>query len=358
MTYFFGALITAFYLPWYPRSGVEFRWVVILVGISALMWAERRELPWTLAVKLFAAFYVLATCSLAWSDYPLLSIGRWFELTALAVVFYLGGVLERVDELLTGLIIGLVPSVLLLPFQLAGWSPVEQWSVPAGVFVSKLQLVEVAVPLLFVSVARGWWWSALICASAAILPSVRGAWLALVVTSLIAMTRRPRCDWRCLTGATCLLLLFAVALGVLLNPITVQHRLLIWSETIAALTPLGHGLGSHLPVYGAAHAHNDFLEIAYELGVPGVMLFVVAISSLTRFGGEWHGIVSLVILSLTSFPLQNPASSVVFALLAGGLAVDRWRAWYDDRDERDRVREELFADVRRSPAGYPVRGRS
>jgi O-antigen ligase len=104
--------------------------------------------------------------------------------------------------------------------------------------------------------------------------------------------------------------------------------------------PFGSGLGSFLRVYRlyespdtvtttyVIHAHNDYAELALELGLPGVILFLLflawwttAVWSVWRNGGggpfaRAASIASSAILvhSLVDFPLRTAAISACFAM--------------------------------------------
>ena len=129
----------------------------------------------------------------------------------------------------------------------------------------------------------------------------------------------------------------------------VQSREQILQTTEKALAdylPLGSGLGSFVKVYRlyespdtvtneyVIHAHNDYAEVALELGVPGIILLVVFLvwwivqcQAIWRKGegGPWAraaSIASATILvhSLVDFPLRTAAISACFAMCLALLA--------------------------------------
>jgi O-antigen ligase len=119
-------------------------------------------------------------------------------------------------------------------------------------------------------------------------------------------------------------------------------------QAIADTMPLGSGLGSFLQVYRlyespdrvtpeyVVHAHNDYAELALELGVAGVVLilcflawWLAAARAAWRMGGggpyaRAASIASAVILihSLVDFPLRTAAISAAFAMCLA-LLIDR-----------------------------------
>jgi O-antigen ligase len=117
---------------------------------------------------------------------------------------------------------------------------------------------------------------------------------------------------------------------------------------IADFMPLGSGLGTFVKVYPlyespdsvtneyVVHAHNDYAEVALELGIPGILLLLAFLGWwLTLIGSAWlsggayaraASVASAAILfhSLVDFPLRTGAMSAVFAMCLG-LLVDQPR---------------------------------
>jgi O-antigen ligase len=131
-----------------------------------------------------------------------------------------------------------------------------------------------------------------------------------------------------------------------------QSREVILNTTGKAISdfmPLGSGLGSFVRVYRlyespdsvsteyVIHAHNDYVELALELGVAGIILmlafllwWVTAVVAVWRTGkggsfARAASIASATVLvhSLVDFPLRTAAISVCFAMCLGLLAERR-----------------------------------
>ena len=123
--------------------------------------------------------------------------------------------------------------------------------------------------------------------------------------------------------------------------------------------PLGSGLGSFEAVYRlyerpeaidptyVNHAHNDYLELALEAGIPAI-LWILAFLAWWALcaGSRWIGdandpwakagtIASAAILahSFVDFPLRTSAIAAVFALAIGLMA--QWRPVTPVRTESD-----------------------
>ncbi len=132
-----------------------------------------------------------------------------------------------------------------------------------------------------------------------------------------------------------------------------EQRLTIYSLTLRAIGhyfPVGSGLGTFVPVYqqieqpsdmaGSAyinHAHNDWLELALEGGLPLIVLMTAGVIWLlaaqyrvwTTVGdlaenfvpkAAAMAVILLLLHSLVDFPLRTYADAAVFALCLGLMA--------------------------------------
>ena len=145
---------------------------------------------------------------------------------------------------------------------------------------------------------------------------------------------------------------------------SVQSRAAIWSRTSDAVgehLPWGSGLGTFEPIYRQQedpaavnaeyvnHAHNDYLELALELGVPGIMLMALLLawwavaafkqwtSPLSTPFGRAATIASAAILahSAVDYPLRTGAIAAIFGA-AIALMAQRQRSGEEQKDDRSR----------------------
>jgi hypothetical protein len=130
-----------------------------------------------------------------------------------------------------------------------------------------------------------------------------------------------------------------------------EGRFDYWNDVVWALHHYGlagTGFGTFIPVYKTAesltsvsglilnHAHNDFIEIALEGGIPAIVLLVAffailaaAVLQLMKKGFDFDrasprvaalvAIALILIFSLVDYPLRMPALSCVFAVLCACL---------------------------------------
>ena len=181
---------------------------------------------------------------------------------------------------------------------------------------------------------------------------------AFIASLLIVLPARSRARrWAALASAA--LLIIAVA-ALALSPVgernlgsstSIQSRQVINVTTargIAEFLPWGTGLGTFRPVYKlfedhdriqptiVNHAHNDYAELALELGVPGIALMLLCLAwwlaaalRVWRFAdaGPYARAASiataaLLVHSLVDYPLRTAALSTAFAMCLG-LLVER-----------------------------------
>lgn len=199
----------------------------------------------------------------------------------------------------------------------------------------------------------------------------RSAWLAAGVSCLCVYawhmdwTDKFRLLWQqqrrrvvmAVAGGFCVLLLAGYLLFVL-KPDSARGRLFMWKITCRAIAekPLtGYGIHNFAAAYGNAqetyfaagdyepweervagspeYAFNEYLQAAVELGIPlAVCLLVVVVLCLyrgVRKGryGICGAILSLMIFSFSSYPLQLPVFIVTFGglLVACLFGADRWQ---------------------------------
>jgi O-antigen ligase len=184
----------------------------------------------------------------------------------------------------------------------------------------------------------------------------------------------PKSRWRGVFAAVAALAVIASVAGLASSSIggtkvgqdasgSVQSREQILTTTGRAMAdylPLGSGLGSFVKVYRlyenpssvtneyVIHAHNDYAELALELGVPGTILILLFLAwfaaqafSVWRKGEDrpWARAASIasaavLVHSLVDFPLRTAAISACFAMCLALLADRRSPVKQDAADLR------------------------
>lgn len=325
-----GLLLAAAYWPGIISPAMSPRWAVLsLVATGLLLW-RARAIPFTPAHLAGCAFVVWAALSVLWSPSPLDSIDALWQTVCLpAVCFCLGSQERSLRPLFIGAACGLVLSGAVAIGQVLGWVALPEVWGPSGLFVNRNYMAEAAALVaVFLLGERMWWWAVLIL-PALILPMARGAVLAVGVAAMAHMWRRSR-FW----GSLMLVLGCAGAIVVLSidkgNSAMVE-RWAIWGSALAQMDWLGHGIGSYWAIHPelyqdgvTEHAHNDFLELASDLGIGGVVLF-------GWFAWNLRGqldtarlvLIALAVETCFAFPTHMPVTAALGALCAGFAVRDR-----------------------------------
>lgn len=195
------------------------------------------------------------------------------------------------------------------------------------------------------SVRRGWpWWlGAATLAAALAATQSRAGLVAAAVGLAVTVVRLARPGWAVaavLAGGAMLvatpvsLRLAATALDPAAEP-----RLVVWATTVAGIAQVpwtGLGLGAFPDAFAEVrprallqpwrYAHNGYLELAWELGVPAAVAVVAALAGIgwrlarTRSTTAAAGLGALVaagLHALVDFSPQVPAAALLLAVLLG-----------------------------------------
>ena len=234
----------------------------------------------------------------AWHLILLLAVGAWRP---------------PLRQVLIGLGGALVPTAGLMLWQVAHGQQAT------GLFINKNSAAELGLMVLVGCVTYRLWWAIPTAAITAFSPLSRGV---LVAAAVVVAWQWPRLRLP-------LAFLLVGALGYLWANAdsSTSERLIIWQNTIAGLTWLGRGLGSFRTLYPLHaqlgdtlasrpdHAHNDYLEIIFELGVVGA---VCAAYWLTRIWRE-PMVLAFLVMAIFSSPLHSPATGFLFAACIGAV---------------------------------------
>jgi exopolysaccharide production protein ExoQ len=295
-------------------GGIAFQ-VVAYGGIVLFLLSHpRRIIRWLAAMQWSAALSVLAIASTLWSQFPLLTLRRSLPLAIaglfglyLAVRFPLRRQLSILTMMMTALAIATIVLALCFPKVGLDASPGHHhdWQ---GVFTQKNACGR-AMVLATAAILSSWRLSFDKAASlllfffVLLMSGSRGAWaieaLLLAALGLLAVANRMQSRTRLIFfGATAALITgvigialyhFSVILEFMGRDATLSGRTEIWKQAwrfILERPVTGWGYsafwrgieGQSFEVAAALrfivfHAHNGFLEIWLELGLPGLVLF-------------------------------------------------------------------------------------
>lgn len=221
-----------------------------------------------------------------------------------------------------------------------------------------------------------------------------GIGLAMLAVVLAGVVFSRRLGGRSAVGLAAQLLVLAAAFGVALGLAPVLDKFSVralegdarWPlaastfDAAAELLPLGSGPGTYREVftlfqpldlghYLIAHAHNDYLEAFFEIGLFAVVLFILfSVCFLRQWGrllnrDDWSrfrflqigagiGIIVMLLHSLFDYNLRTPANLAYFAFIAGIFFSDPSRAPHviKKRQHRRRTLSTTAAGIDTSPS--------
>lgn len=329
------------YWPGQTGAAEISRWALIAVMCPALLFFVKVRL--TPAHKWGIAFLIWATLSLAWSTVFDDALNAWLQLVFMACAFVIAAELSDLKWFYRGLGAGMLISFAVVIMQLGNMNPVMVApgnAAPTGLFVNSDVLGWTAAAIFVVLIAQGSRFDYVLALPTAFCLMMSDCRSAIGVAALCfvgIVWQRSR--W---LGAGSMVFIgteIAHRYHRIADMSSLQQRLGIWNDTIHGVTPLGHGIGSFYAAFSAystgmtpegfwldlSHAHNDALETMFELGVPGLVLVGIVVALACRYGQarERYGLACIGGISLVGFPLHQPLTAVMFAVMAGH-AASRW----------------------------------
>lgn len=328
-------LISLAFVPGWTGASIPTGWAAMSLTLPLATWKRVTMTPihW-----LGLAFLAYAFASLAWAPRSDDAINEIWHLTLFAFAFVLGAQLSDLRRFWIGLAVGCgVSSVLALVQWWGGASwqilPTSNWAKPPGLFFNDAVAGAFAAIVFVGCIAQRSWW-ALAALPLLALSQSRGAWLAAIATYAIVIWNQL--SWRDRVGYA-LVWTIPIAVAILYyhtgsDPI----RLVIWKQMWQHLTLAGSGAGSSQAIYlftptnifHIEHAHNDYIQLAYEYGL-GAIPLLVALALLLEHRNEinYPPLVCCTVLSLYFWTLEAPVTGFAFAVVAGRVAADLGVAW-------------------------------
>ena len=281
-------------------------------------------------------FIAWCFASVFWSVGSLDTIHQCFHLLLLTGVFLVASAEVDLRPTVAALGCGVAISAVVAMLQLHGYQPVNAGTAGgASLFLNKDFFAEVASLSLLLSTGFGLWAFVPGALYGVLVTASRSAWLATLAGGVVLI-------WWRLPSLSCrvaLLTLLPIVVGAAIYTDLALHpgqsepindRIAFWQYTFVNLSWLGYGLGTYPLIWpGWNHAHNELLELAFEVGLGVVPLLGVFIYA---FGGgvstaAQAALASVLVSAFLYFPFHQPATAFLAALLAGHLcgARDRLR---------------------------------
>jgi len=274
------------------------------------------------------ALIAWAGLSLIWTANIYDGIDAFLKLLILAGLFRIGAASESLRRFFIGASAGMSISSAVAIAQFLGWNGIAQSSIwPSGLFINSILMGEAAALVLVGCAVYRLWWLIPGLLPALSLSMCRGAFAALLAVGVIRLWQKSR-----LAAVAVALIAAVIVLGIPSNISSIISRLDYWHYTIPQITPFGHGLGSFYtlyPTFGGdtflerpEHAHNDWIELTFELGAIGAIIFLAFISSLGR-GPLAYVFVAFVVECCFGFGSHMAVTGCIATLCAGHLARGR-----------------------------------
>jgi len=364
-------LVTIAFVSPFPDGALAPRWVVLSIAVPGLLLCLPRLPRLCFGHWLFGAFWCVCGLSILWTPDVFDGLYIYWGFTLF------GGLLLTAPSDLRPIFIGAgcalaINSVFVL-LQVLGYEPVTQAVPPAGLFFNKNVGAE-ATALVIVGLlcsrpaeVRGPGWRGMLLAGAGSVPLLvpphsRGAILAFCV----AVT-----GWLWSKHRFIGILVAILAVGLLSRLAfdisrweSSSSRLAFWVNALGTSNFWGHGLGSFRWTYPwFEYAHNDLIQLLFEVGVPGLLLFCLFLGYCLRHGALSERLVltAFIVEGFFGFPLYSPVTTFLVACTAGSV-LRRRCAVRVPLDRGERPSDACFLDTRsaeRADAYFlPARRRS
>lgn len=328
-----GLALALAYWPGTRQFATMPRWCLLGTGAALLLWAlPKAKLPsWLWALFAYAVLSVMwAPLSWDWAN-------RIVQAVMLVSCFAIGTSAKAIESTMFWTSIGLAMSGVIATAELSGFTSVYllQITVPSGLFGNRNILAETAMPLLAWACIRKRWGLAVPLALATFLPMSRSVMLSCAVTLAVYAW----VEWRSRVGLVAIALVSGFIAWRWNIPGATEMRTAIWLDSLSEVPWWGHGFGQYYGLFPfhtfhidtltnrAEHAHNEWIELWFELGLPGLVCAGAGVWSLVSGPHRWQSycLLALAIDSCFAFPLREPMLVFVAALLAGSLWAEHVR---------------------------------
>lgn len=307
-------LFTVLYVPFITGAATSPRWCLGAVIFPLCIICLLRSIQLNLIIIVGSLFLVFAAITLN-RAYGYQSYYEYFKFIILAEIFVIGYYLNDLKKVFIGAALGIgVSSVLVL----AGFK--------GGLFININTLAELSVIVLVGLCVYKLYFLIPCLIPSLVLNGSRGAILTAVLVFSVWCWKRTK---------TISILIWIAIILVLVSGYrleTIYDRYVIWKGIFENSTLFGNGFGNFtlwgyynvhsMPMY----AHNDLLQIFFEMGLVGAILIAAFFTLvMTTKENERYIIGTVIIISMYDFPLYLPISAFITLLTCGYLANSRNR---------------------------------
>ena len=315
-------VITA-YIPGILGASISTGWLFLFIVVPFLF------LYCDVKLGLGFAFICYAIISLAWTE--ILNIA-WFyllQLIVLGCVFCIGKNVKDITSIFKGLALGLgVSASIAIAQKLNIETGVYTLNKSvAGLFINPNIYSEISAILLVILLVLKLWWWVPVTIPGLLLVHSRAAYIALGIGLFIWGWQKNRYLALGLLFLTGLVGLYFF--GDRFNFTSIQERFDLWADTIQGFKIFGNGVGSFetmFPYYAThinteigrpRYAHNDLLNIIFEFGIGSILFLMVLINVFRTKKTELIILLTIIIVSLFTYPMHIPTTAFIAFLVAG-----------------------------------------
>ena len=326
--YAFAFLVSTLYWPGVAGAATTPRWALMALVVPWLL----REQPLRASHVAAAVFAIWAAFTLIWTPNRFDGIGSLLVLFVLACLFCLGSQTRDLRRVYIGFALGVTVSSGFAVAQYLGYAPFGTLTPVAGLYINRNFMAEAAALVAIALVCERLWWFIPGLLPAIILPEARGALLGLAV----ALAVQYRAHWRILLPVAAVAVLGVAYWTIIKLGGSDAERSLIWRSAAHGITLFGHGVGSFWSTYPSfdlrinpasspEHAHNEFIDIAFELGLVGLVLFcIVCLTLVGPLDTVRLVLIGLLVESCFEFPIHMPSTAFLGMVVAGHAVRDRY----------------------------------
>ncbi len=345
----FAFAVSTAYWPFWHDGAISPKWMVLAAMPLTLFWIKPRM---TVGHWAGLALLTYSAVSGLWSVAPFETANSVFRWALLGAAFLVAAETSDMRRTYAAAAIGVSLSGFIALSEVVGALAIPEANHPAALYGNRNYLAEMAALSIVAAVGYRLWWTLPGLVLALALPMSKAAFLGVGAAAFVAVWRYSR------VMAACALFAFCIA-GFVASQIiggfdgihSLAIRFDIWSTALSNLTIFGNGSGSFqsmyvllyqytsIPLGRPENAHNEFINLAFEVGVPGIM--AAAILCLAAWCGglqtERCIMAALGAISIFGFPLHVPATGFMAAIVAGHLCGHGHRVRSDIRGRRGGV---------------------
>jgi hypothetical protein len=318
-------ILTALCIPALPDGAVIPKWdFLALYAAFLFFFVEFSPLTW--AIVAYVTF--MAWIGPIGYESALLYAHFWILLILFQYPF-------DMQKVAMGVGFGILANSIVVLAQYGGWTYIPGLTAESGLFYNRNIAAESAAMGLVLVIGYRLWWLV-----PGFIPTLvfgsRAPIIALgVCASLYLWRKSPWLSALTLMGGVSFVAIIMGGYGTLGHGgfQTFDVRVGVWLDTIPGLTIFGRGLGAFLvqfPIFQHhsdaltlrfENAHNDFLQLLYDLGIGAIALVITLFVQMWYAAKTpaWYALVVFLVEGCFGFPLYEPVTGALAVVCAGEL---------------------------------------